>query len=67
LPGYPELFISARLADWSPVEKMSVALGKVIVHRVGFFDSIKKGGFKNTFVELYPETFKQSAFFIHSL
>lgn len=64
---YPGRFISAHLADYSTIEKKSVALGKGIVDWKEFFATIKKGGVKNIFVEMDPETFKDSAAFIRSL
>ena len=64
---YPGRFISAHLADYSTIEKKSVALGKGIVDWKEFFTTIKKGGVKNIFVEMDPETFKDSAAFIRSL
>jgi len=64
---YPGRFISAHLADWSPTEKKNVVLGKGIVDWKEFFATMKKGGVQNIFVEMDPETFKDSAAFIHSL
>ena len=64
---YPGRFISAHLADYSTIEKKSVALGKGIVDWKEFFATIKKGGVKNIFVEMDPETFKDSASFIRGL
>jgi sugar phosphate isomerase/epimerase len=64
---YPGRFISAHLADWSPTEKKSVALGKGIVDWKAFFDTVKKGGVKNIFIEMDLSTFKDSATFINSL
>lgn len=64
---YPGRFISAHLADWSPAEKKNVVLGKGIVDWKEFFAAIKKGGVQNIFVEMDPETFKDSAAFIRSL
>jgi sugar phosphate isomerase/epimerase len=64
---YPGRFISAHLADWSPAEKKNVALGKGIVDWKEFFATAEKGGIKNIFVEMDPETFKDSADYIHSL
>jgi sugar phosphate isomerase/epimerase len=58
---YPGRFISAHLADWSTTEKKSVAIGKGIVDWKEFFASIEKGGVKNVFVEMDPETFRDSA------
>ena len=64
---YPGRFISAHLADWSPIEKKSVTLGKGIVDWKAFFDTVKKGGVKNIFIEMDLSTFKDSATFINSL
>lgn len=64
---YPGRFISAHLADWSPVEKKNVVLGKGIVDWKEFFLAIKKGGVKNIFVEMDPETFAESEKFYKSL
>jgi sugar phosphate isomerase/epimerase len=64
---YPGRFISAHLADWSSAEKKSVPLGRGIVDWKEFFASIEKVGVKNIFVEMDPETFKDSAVYIHSL
>ncbi|MCU0362749.1 MAG: sugar phosphate isomerase/epimerase [Bacteroidales bacterium] len=64
---YPGRFISAHLADWSESEKKSVVLGKGIVDWNEFFAAVKKGGAKNIFVEMDPETFAGSAAFINSL
>lgn len=64
---YPGRFISAHLADWSPVEKKSVPLGQGIVDWKEFFATLKTGGVKNIFVEMEMETFKDSAAYIHGL
>jgi sugar phosphate isomerase/epimerase len=64
---YPDRFISAHLADWSPSEKKNVAIGKGIVDWKEFFATMKTGGVKNIFVEMELETFKDSATYIHSL
>jgi sugar phosphate isomerase/epimerase len=64
---YPGRFISAHLADWSPTEKKSVTLGKGIVDWKAFFNTVKKGGVKNIFIEMDLSTFKDSATFINSL
>jgi sugar phosphate isomerase/epimerase len=64
---YPGRFISAHLADWSPTEKKSVAVGKGIVDWKEFFDSLKTGGVKNIFVEMNLDTFKDSSTYIHNL
>jgi sugar phosphate isomerase/epimerase len=64
---YPGRFISAHLADWSSVENKNVALGKGIVDWKEFFATAVKGGVKNIFVEMDPETFKDSAVYYQSL
>jgi sugar phosphate isomerase/epimerase len=64
---YPGRFVSAHLADWSPEKKSSVPLGQGIVDWKGFFATVKKGGVKNIFVEMDPETFKPSADFLKTL
>lgn len=64
---YPDRFISAHLADWSYLENKSVPLGKGIVDWKEFFESAKKGGVKNIFVEMHPDTFSESATFIKTL
>ena len=64
---YPGKFISAHLADWSPTDKKSVAIGKGIVDWPEFFKTLKKGGVKNLFVEMDLATFKDSANYIHNL
>jgi sugar phosphate isomerase/epimerase len=64
---YPGRFISAHLADWSATEKKEAPIGKGIVDWKEFFNSLEKGGVKNIFVEMSPETFKDSAIFIQSL
>ena len=64
---YPGRFISAHLADWSPAENKETAIGKGIVDWKEFFDCVEKGGVKNIFVEMEPETFKDSAAYLQSL
>lgn len=64
---YPGRFISAHLADWSDTEKKEVPVGKGIVDWKEFFASLKTGGVKNFFVEMSPDTFKESIDYIHSL
>ena len=64
---HPGRFISAHLADWSATEKKSVPLGKGIVDWKEFFAAVKKGGVKNIFVEMDPDTFKESADYINGL
>ncbi|MFA5817219.1 MAG: TIM barrel protein [Bacteroidales bacterium] len=64
---YPGRFISAHLADWSTIEQKNVALGKGIVDWKEFFNSVKKGGVKNIFVEMDQDIFQDSATYYHSL
>jgi sugar phosphate isomerase/epimerase len=64
---YRGRFISAHLADWSPSEKKNVAMGKGIVDWKEFFTAAKKGGVKNIFVEMDPDTFRESAAFYQNL
>lgn len=63
---YPGRFISAHLADWSVSEKKNVPLGKGVVDWKEFFASIDKGGVRNIFVEMDPETFRESAMFYNN-
>ena len=57
---YPGRFISAHLSDWTE-DKKEVAIGKGIIDWKEFFNAAKTGGVKNFFVEMKPETFKDSA------
>lgn len=64
---YPGRFISAHLADWSDTTKKNVSIGKGIVDWKEFFATLKTGGVKNIFVEMQPDTFKESAEFIQKI
>jgi sugar phosphate isomerase/epimerase len=64
---YPGRFISAHLADWSGDTKKETPIGTGIVDWKEFFSSVKTAGVKNIFVEMAPETFKESASYIHNL
>jgi len=64
---YPGRFISAHLADWSAADKKEAPIGKGIVDWKEFFATLEKGGVKNIFVEMSPETFKESATYLQSL
>ena len=64
---YPGRFISAHLADWSAAENKQVPVGKGIVDWKEFFKAAEKSGVKNYFVEMAPETFKESAEYIKKL
>jgi sugar phosphate isomerase/epimerase len=64
---YPGRFISAHLADWSETEKKQKPIGQGVVDWKEFFSALSKGGVKNFFVEMDPDTFKDSAKYLHSL
>ena len=64
---YPGRFISAHLADWSTAENKQVTIGQGIVDWNEFFTAADKCGVKNYFVEMEPETFKDSANYIRKL
>jgi sugar phosphate isomerase/epimerase len=61
---YPGRFISAHLSDWT-TDKKEVPVGKGIIDWKEFFAAAKTGGVKNFFVEMNPDTFKDSATYIH--
>jgi len=63
---YPGRFISAHLADWSSQKKEQVPIGQGDVDWEDLFKAAKIGGVKNYFVEMAPETFKESAEFLLS-
>jgi sugar phosphate isomerase/epimerase len=64
---YPGRFISAHLADWSAADKKEAPIGKGIVDWKEFIAKLEIGGVKNIFVEMSPDTFKDSATYIQSL
>ncbi len=64
---YPGRFISAHLADWSPIEEKNVAIGQGIVDWKGFFAAADTAGLKNIFVEMDPGTFQESVQFLDNL
>jgi sugar phosphate isomerase/epimerase len=64
---YPGRFISAHLADWSSAENKQVPIGQGVVDWKELFAAAEKCGVKNYFVEMDPETFKDSASYIHKL
>ncbi|MDO8928097.1 MAG: sugar phosphate isomerase/epimerase [Bacteroidota bacterium] len=64
---YPGRFISAHLADWSKTTEKQVPVGQGLVDWKELFAAAEKCGVKNYFVEMDPETFKESAEFIHKL
>jgi sugar phosphate isomerase/epimerase len=64
---YPGRFISAHLADWSKTTDKQVPIGQGEVDWKELFAAAEKCGVKNYFVEMDPETFKESADYIHKL
>lgn len=64
---YPGRFISAHLADWSKTTEKQVPVGQGVVDWIELFAAADKSGVKNYFVEMAPETFKESAEYIHKL
>lgn len=64
---YPGRFISAHLADWSSAENKQVPIGQGIVDWKELFKAAEKSGVKNYFVEMAPETFKESAEYLRKL
>ena len=63
---YPGRFISAHLYDYSKKKDEAVPIGQGIVDWKDFFKAAKKGGVKNFYVEMAPETFEPSAEFLAS-
>jgi sugar phosphate isomerase/epimerase len=63
---YPGRFVSAHLSDWT-ADKKEVPVGKGVIDWKEFFTAAQKGGVRNFFVEMSPETFKDSAAYIKSL
>jgi sugar phosphate isomerase/epimerase len=49
---YPGRFISAHLADWSPIENKQATIGKGIVDWGEFYNAAEIGGVKNFFVDI---------------
>jgi sugar phosphate isomerase/epimerase len=64
---FPGRFISAHLADWSKSLNKSLPVGQGEVDWKELFAAGEKCGVKNYFVEMDPETFKESASYIHNL
>jgi sugar phosphate isomerase/epimerase len=64
---YPGRFISAHLADWSSATEKQVPIGQGVVDWKELFAAAEKCGVKNYFVEMDPETFKDSASYIQKL
>ncbi|NQT26507.1 sugar phosphate isomerase/epimerase [candidate division KSB1 bacterium] len=64
---HPGRFISAHLSDWSKEKDSQVPIGQGVVDWKDFFEAAKMGGVKNFYVEMAPETFKDSAEFLSRL
>lgn len=64
---YPGRFISAHLSDWSVKEDKQKPIGQGDVNWKEFFATVKKGGVKNLFVEMEPDTYKPSMEYLKSL
>jgi sugar phosphate isomerase/epimerase len=64
---YPGRFISAHLADWSSSKEKQVPIGQGVVDWKELLDAADKCGVKNYFVEMDPETFKDSANYLLKL
>ena len=64
---HPGRFISAHLADWDKEKDKQVPIGQGEVDWKDFFEAAKIGGVKNIFVEMDPETFKDSAKYLLDL
>jgi sugar phosphate isomerase/epimerase len=64
---FPGRFISAHLADWSPEQKKNVPIGQGIVDWRAFFSTADTAGLQNIFVEMDPETFKDSLVYLNNL
>ena len=64
---YPGRFISAHFADYAEDKKTEVPVGQGIVDWEELFAALKTAGVKNIFVEMGPETFKDSANFLKNI
>jgi len=64
---YPGRFISAHLADWSSATQKQASIGQGVVDWKELLTAASKCGVKNYFVEMDPETFKESADYIRKL
>jgi sugar phosphate isomerase/epimerase len=63
---YPGRFISAHLSDWT-ADKKQMPIGKGIIDWKEFFAAAKTGGVQTFFVEMNPDTFKESIDFLAKL
>lgn len=68
LTKYQGRFISLHLADWSPSDKTTVAVGRGIVDWRKLFAAAKTGGIKNYFVEVDTLKGMQASYpYLHKL
>jgi sugar phosphate isomerase/epimerase len=63
---YPGRFVSAHLSDWT-ADKKEVPIGKGVIDWKEFFEAAKTGGVQFFYVEMNPETFKDSASYLAQL
>jgi sugar phosphate isomerase/epimerase len=63
---YPGRFVSSHLSDWTS-DKKEVPVGKGIIDWKEFFNAAKVGGVQFFYVEMSPDTFKNSAAYIRQL
>ncbi len=63
---YPGRFISSHLSDWT-ADKKQVPIGQGIIDWKEFFATAQTGGVKYFYVEMNPDTFKDSAKYINSI
>ncbi len=62
--AYPGRFISAHLSDWSAEKDSQVPIGQGDIDWDDFYKASKKGGVKNFYVEMAPDTYPESATFL---
>jgi sugar phosphate isomerase/epimerase len=63
---FPGRFISAHMSDWTK-DKKQVPIGRGVIDWKEFFEAAKKGGVETFYVEMEPNTFKESAAYIKSI
>jgi sugar phosphate isomerase/epimerase len=63
---YPGRFISSHMSDWT-ADKKQVPIGKGVIDWKEFITIAPTGGVKYYFVEMDPETFKDSATYLNEL
>ena len=65
--AHPGRFVSAHLSDWSGKDEQQVPVGTGVVDWPDFFEAGKKGGLKNVYVEMGPDTLPNSAAYLRDL